>query len=176
MKKALGIFLFICLTAPIWFTYSWLTISKQEIRREIKRKIITGMAKANIVLLAFTKKEAQEKLRWEKAGEFEYKGKMYDVIDKETVADVILFRCVWDQKETHLNTQAKDLMEKALGQNPQQKETQKRLISFFQSLFFPGHFSWNPDGPNRDHKFYPDNRFLYLSLTFEPPVPPPRIS
>jgi len=82
------------------------------------------MAKANIVLLAFTKKEAQEKLRWEKAGEFEYKGKMYDVIDKETVADVILFRCVWDQKETHLNTQAKDLMEKALGQNPQQKETQ----------------------------------------------------
>jgi hypothetical protein len=151
-------------------------VHKQKIRKEIKRKIISGMKKENVVLLTFSKKEALKKLKWENPGEFEYQRKMYDVISIETDADSIRYQCLWDQKETDLNDNTKNLITKALGQHPQNKETQKRLISFFQTLYVPGHFTWNPDGQDRDYRIYPDNRFLYLSIFYEPLVPPPRLS
>lgn len=134
------------------------------------------MDKENLFLLTFTKKEAREKLRWEESREFEYNDQMYDVVFTETKGDSVFYHCFWDKEETVLNIQIKKLVAQALGQHPQNKESQKRLITFLQTLYLPHHFIWNPCDPRQDKKSYPDNQFRCLSAFSEPDVPPPRLS
>ncbi len=134
------------------------------------------MDKKSLLLLSFTTREALEKLRWEKPWEFEYNGHMYDVVSSEIRGDTLFYHCFWDKLETSINIQIKELIAKNLGQNPQNRENQKRLITFLQTLYLPDHFLWDPYDRNHDKEFYPDDRFSCLSVFPEPEVPPPRIS
>ena len=134
------------------------------------------MANEKLVLLSFPVTTAQDKLRWEHAGEFEFNGQMYDVVKTEIRGDTIHYWCFWDKKETTLNTRIKDLVAKAAGNHPQNKENQKRLITFLQTLYFPGHFAWNPDKSNKE-RGYPSLDYLHCSPGFfKPSIPPPKIS
>lgn len=172
----MGIFLLFCLVSPILVSYSWYILEKREVRKEIKRRIISGMGRENLVLLTFTADQAGKSLRWEHAGEFEYKNQMYDVVEKETVGDTTFYWCFCDTRETTLNNQIKELASKSQGHNPQNRDNQKRLLTFLQTIFLPNYFSWDPDDSRRDRQVFQTNHFLYASVFVEPLVPPPRNS
>ena len=55
----------------------------------------------DVVQLSLTKVESNQ-LYWEDEDEFEYKGEMYDVIDRKLTEGVWHIRCVADTKETDL--------------------------------------------------------------------------
>ncbi len=122
--------------APVATTYFILRNQKKIIKKEIKRKIIAGIAKEELVLLKFTEQEKQEKLKWEHSKEFEFNGNMYDVVDNEIKGDTTIYWCWLDDEETKLNKQLSELVSRALGNNPKNKENQKRLNNFFNSLFY----------------------------------------
>jgi hypothetical protein len=46
--------------------------------------------------------EQSKQLYWEDKDEFSYKGEMYDVIEKKTVKNQLVIRCIDDKKETSL--------------------------------------------------------------------------
>ncbi len=147
-------------------------------RWEIQQSVRSGalLRDKKLVLLVFSKKEAMEKLRWEHDGEFEYQGWMYDVVETENQGDTIRYRCFLDHRETNLNHQIRAIVAKVVGNQPQNKENQKRLSHFFQMFFLPAHAGWNNLDYNRDFEYCPHVPFSDLSLFFKPPVPPPRIS
>lgn len=168
--------LLFCLASPVLISYSWYTLQKKVIRKEIKRKIISGMHREELILLTFTSKLALKSLRWEHDGEFEYKNQMYDIVERETSGDTLRYWCYSDTEETKLNSMIKELAANSMGQNPQNRESQKRLLTFLQTLWLPDQFTWDPGDSNRDHELFRNKQFLYTSILQEPLVPPPRIS
>ncbi len=160
------------LIAPVIGTFSWL---QAIVRKEVKKQLIAGKDKEELILLKFTEEEAEIKLHWEHPGEFEYNNQMYDIVEIETKGDSISYWCWLDHEETKLNRQLKKLAAQILVNDQQNKENQKRLIHFYKSLYCSKQSAWhaliNQNEPKRDG--YTIN---WLFISFPPPVPPPRKS
>jgi len=178
VKKGTVIFLLFSLLAPVLISYVWLSIERLAYRWEIQQSIRSGrlFRSGKPVLLVFTKRESMEKLRWEHPGEFEYQGRMYDILETEERGDTLFYRCFLDQRETSLNQQIRKVIAKFIGNPVKNNENQKRLGNFFHLGFLPAFSSWKVDHGNRDHAYAPHALNLYLSRSLKPPVPPPRVS
>ena len=97
--------------------------------------MIAGMNKSELILLRFTKTEINTKLNWKHAKEFEYNGRMFDIVEQETNGDTTSYLCWLDKEETKLNKQLQELVTLALGNNPQNQNQQKQLTHFIKSLY-----------------------------------------
>lgn len=134
-KRIASIVLFFCLVAPAVTTFSILQFQKSQTRKEIKHQIITGIDKNELVLIKLSTAEVLTQLEWEHATEFEYRNEMYDVVETEVIGDTTYYWCWWDNKETALNKQLDELLAGIMDNNPTQKENNKKLISFYKSLY-----------------------------------------
>jgi hypothetical protein len=134
-NKIFGIFLIVCLVAPVVTTYLVFKYQKKQIKREIKRKIISEIDKSELVLLKFTEEEKNTQLKWEHSNEFEYKGEMYDIVESSTVGDTTYYWLWWDHKESKLNKQLNNILKTILGKNPQNNRNKELLINFLKSLY-----------------------------------------
>ena len=113
-----------------------LQVKKYWIKREIKEQLQSGkIYDDRVVLLKFSKIEAQKKLRWEHEAEFEYQGQMYDILRQELRNDSLLFWCWWDKEETEINQKIQNslgLITMAPSDHP---DDQKEYHDLFKSLF-----------------------------------------
>lgn len=150
----------------------WLHCQKHLLRKEVKKQLIAGIDRTDLVLLKFTKKQANN-LKWEHSKEFEYRDQMYDVVEAEWKGDSVYYWCWWDHEETRLNKQLAQLVREVWGHHPENKETQHRLIVFFKSLFcsaIPQWTAFSKSPQKATRSFHPP---LYTSIILPPPVPPP---
>lgn len=134
MRRFYGTVLFFCLVLPFLGLMGWLTVQKKMVRKQIKHEIIAGIDKSELVLLSFSKEEAQN-LKWKHSKEFEYKGSMYDIVETLEGKDSISYWCWWDHEETLLNKQLKELTADVFSKDPVKKEKQNQLISFLKTFF-----------------------------------------
>ena len=160
---------------PFTGIYLWMQYQKKLIRKEVKIKLINSIDKEELVMLTFTRYEITTKLKWDHSKEFEYQGKMYDIVEVNTKDDTIFYWCWPDHKETKLNKQLNKLIAQALGNNQQNKEKHKRFQNFYKSLYHPAASDLNI-------MLFPANNQLLFSyardlttLYLPPPVPPPKI-
>ncbi len=171
--KLIGISLLFSLFAPVAATFVYLQYQKKQIKREVKWNMITGIDRDELVLLTFSKEETETELRWKHSREFEYKGEMYDIVEKRVDGDQISYWCWWDHEETTLNRQLDGLLAQVMGKNPERKQQESHLTEFFKNLYF----EWESveldefKSPDKTTFFYA-NRFQSIGLS--PPIPPPR--
>ena len=166
------------LFAPVATIYLYLQYEKLAIHHEIKSRMIAQMNPEEFVLLKFSKEEAETKLRWEHASEFEYNGQMYDVVSSEIKGDSILYRCWWDFEETDLNKKLKKLVATAFDQDEENRETQTNLYNYLLSFFCTDPFYWNIKPLYNSQVVYIDTLHLsiFKSIRISPPTPPPKVS
>ncbi len=157
-------------------TYLWLNHQKKQIKRELKGKIIDGIDKSELVFIQLSKAEAREQLDWEHSKEFEFKGEMYDVVEFEETADSVKYWCWWDHEETKLNLHLAEIVNNLLGNQPDKKEKQQNLISFYQSLFSEKIFQWQTlqfaNVSNQITKY----QFIQKEFINSIPSPPPQLA
>lgn len=173
--KITSVSLIFILIAPALTNYIWLQHQKSMVKHEVKRMIIKGIDIDELELLKFTKQESISKLKWEHSKEFEYKQKMYDVVKEEVVVDSIYYWCWLDREETKLNNQLAELVKNVLNTNPQKKEKQERLYSFYKSFYCSDLFNWQEELAsieNNRNTFYLNTFYTY---PLPPPTPPPQI-
>ena len=168
-----AILLITILTVPLLSTYMWLQHKKYTIRKEVKQKIISGIEKEELELLKFTKEETQEKLDWKHDYEFEYRGEMYDIVERKQVGDSVYYWCWWDHEETQLNKKLTSLMNIVLGGHKDAQEKQKHLTHYLNSLFYDAPFTWNPNPSFTIKKSFTTYYNHYSFLPFPPESPPP---
>jgi hypothetical protein len=155
-------------------TFIFLKHQKKQIKKEIKRKIISEVDKSELVLLKFTEEEKNSQLTWEHSKEFEYKGEMYDIIETYKVGDTAYYWCWWDHEETKLNKQLNHLVSLAMGSNPKNQDNQQRLMNFFKSLYFSAStINESIVFIEIDNKCHLGDKF-YHSVSLSPPPPPPK--
>ena len=172
--RILSISLLFVLLAPALIIGSWLNYQKSVVRHNVKWKMAEGMDKNKLTLLKFTKEESVTNLRWKHAKEFEYKGEMYDVVVKEVVEDTIHYWCWWDHEETKLNKQLAQLVNEALTTNPQKKEKEERLISFYKSMFWADIFSCDLTALIPESQSESFHLISFSAISFSPSTPPPK--
>lgn len=163
------------LTAPFWGTYIFLKHNKNKIRKEIAGMILTGLDKKDLILLKFTKEETETELNWKHAGEFEYNGQMYDIVEKHQAGDTTWYYCYKDNKETRLNSEQDRLVARAMGQDPVQKSQTEKIMNFFKTFYRPDVFNWKPFTSLTSIFHFSFFIFNYSSLSLSPPAPPPKI-
>ena len=172
-KNIIGIILLCALITPPVVTICWLQHQKVIVKEQVKKQLLSGIEKKELVQLKFTKVESQTELDWEHDREFEYQGEMYDVVETTIKEDSVYYLCWWDHAETQLKKQLKNLVAQMLGQDAQNTERHKRLFDFYKTLYCN-------DLPTVQDFHYLHNGSLnpylsnYISLTLSPPVPPPR--
>jgi len=173
LKTPIGIFLLACLLVPYVGTYSWLEYQKQIVRKEVKERIAARLDKNELVFLKFTGKQSETELSWEHSREFEYKGEMYDVVEKEVRGDSVFFWCWRDCEETDLNRRIEALIGQETEHSSQGRENRRNLDNFSQSLYDLHPFEWKtpPDSPTQTvfSKYF----ICYSSIPHPPVVPPP---
>ena len=94
---------------PLTISITRLNHDRSIAKKEIEDHIAAGISKSDLVLLIFSTEETRTLLRWEHSREFEYKRQMYDIVETKSLGDTVYYWCRWDQKETKLNEQLREL-------------------------------------------------------------------
>lgn len=176
LKKVLSIVLLLSLILPFVGTVSWLNYQKKIVRRQIKHEIIAGIERSELVNLTFTLEETQSQLNWKHSKEFEYNNNMYDIVEADTIGNVVTYWCWWDYEETKLNKELTVLLAQFLGNDTQNKETKTRFAQFYKSLYLIGVKPWeaiDKEITTAKTVVYDIN---YTSIYFPPLTPPPNYS
>lgn len=136
--------------------------------------MIAGLDKSELVLLAFSKNEAQRLLEWEHDREFEFRGQMFDVVEAAEKGDSVFYRCWPDHAETHLNKQLVQLASGLWENHPSKQEAQKRLLAFFDLLFCAAPIDWQLSAALAQHvEATGRSRHIPPGRLSSPPNPPP---
>ncbi len=119
---------------PFGATYLGLHIQKWRIKKEVKAKLIQGLDKSELTHFTFSKSQIETELDWEHDREFEYKGEMYDVIERHEKGDSIEFLCWHDKAETELNQRLQRLVAKATHGSHEHHTRETQYFQFLKSL------------------------------------------
>jgi len=141
-RKLISIFLLAALFAPALLTYSWLQYQRHAAKREVKWRILNGIDKSELTYFKFTTAEA-ENLNWKHSKEFEYQGRMYDIVYREEGTTEVAYWCFNDTEEARINQQIEAFTEQLYHQDPQNRERQQLLIHFYKNLYNQPHSAFS---------------------------------
>ncbi|MBK9107612.1 MAG: hypothetical protein IPM92_04310 [Saprospiraceae bacterium] len=173
-SKFISLLLISCLLVPACMTYSYLQLQKRQVKKEVKKLLISGIDREDLVLLKFTDEEMKSQLQWEHSKEFKFKGEMFDVVERNIVGDTTYFWCWWDYKETKLCKLLDQLTNYAVGNLPEQRDHQERLYSFFKSLFITEPLISLDIAITPKKKRIFEVHEYFTSTIIVPPAPPPK--
>lgn len=159
---------------PFPGTYAWLYFQKYQTKKEIKRQLIAGLDKSELVLLKCSIRDAETKLRWEHSREFEYQGQMYDVVEKSFKKDSVYYWCWRDYAESELNRKLDRLVAGVWKKNPQHQEKERQLVRFLKTLYFSEIPDWSILACPKREAGFPFRSVSYRSYIGTPLAPPPK--
>jgi hypothetical protein len=162
------------LLAPALGGLGWLHFQKKTLKKELKQQLLAGLPGHLLVELAFSQPDAKSQLRWEHAQEFEFQGRMYDVVRAEMRGDSLVYHCFEDHAETALNRQIRTLIAKSLHTDPGSQREKEQWSRFFRTLYFDETEPW----PFLAFRLFPQTPLPLRCLLFDsacssPPAPPP---
>ncbi len=166
--------LILSLLTPFMIFTWFVSIEKQRIKKDVKEKIVSGLDKNELSLIALSVKEAEYKLRWEHSREFEYNGTMYDIVEKKESADSLFFWCWEDHEETSLNRKLSSMVNREIGSDKSLQSRYLAFSGFFSSLFSPVEKPKVDLNLSGEENYFSCYKINYLSLRKAPEPPPPK--
>lgn len=175
MKKTTSIFLFFSLLVPLTGTYLWLYCEKAAVKQQVKQKILGGIDKEELISLTFKTKETTKILHWEHAREFEYQGRMYDVVETIEKGDSITYWCWPDHEETQLNRLRNEMAKTDTGKDIPVNNSLVRLLDLGKDICHLTTPEVNTDLQIEFSPRYFRHIFFPAFCLNTPPSPPPEI-
>lgn len=174
MRTFISIFFVLALLLPFATIFGWLSIERQVLRKNVKHELMKTVPEDELIALTFPREDTTSALHWEHAGEFEYRGEMYDIARRNYSDDEVTYRVWWDHEETELNRQLTQLSLIHFSDSPI-KEKSDQQLSFFMQQLFAEQF----ESSLTDYAFHPiEHVFGYLrahtNSVCEVDPPPPR--
>ena len=170
MKSSIGIILAVLLCLPLLVLESTISIEKYFLRKQVKHRMMDDLKNEELVKISLSKNEAKSLLKWEKPHEFEFQGRMYDIVRKYETKDNITYWCWPDTDESYLNQLLSSIINKASKNKNSKKSDQ--LINFLKSIYFASNVESLSTLSNRKI-IYRYQTSGYISQKFKPSTPPP---
>jgi hypothetical protein len=111
-----GVLIACLLIHPAIGAATWIQIDKAAVKRDVSERIRRGIEERDLVALEFPLEKARMLLRWEGSREFEYAGRMYDVVETRVLGDKVVYTCWPDHEETRLNERLRELASPESGE------------------------------------------------------------
>lgn len=143
MKRLFSVVLFCVLVAPFVLPYALMSYEKFQLKKTVKRQLLSGINKTELTCLKFSKEEIETVLKWEHSKEFEFQHKMYDVVYATSYSDSVMYWCWEDHAETVLEIELKSHIADALGASPNHEKNKHTLSEFFKQVYFSNVLKWN---------------------------------
>jgi hypothetical protein len=135
----------------------------------MQKKVVDMNGSTDILILQFSRIDFKSKLIWHDKNEFEFNGKMYDVIRIEEGENGIIIYCLNDEKEEILISNFKKLNDV--------KGEQKNCITVRHNNFVMYAVKNDNQFINRYYNTYPQTQTVtinYNSVSIDIITPPPR--
>lgn len=136
MKKSIAFLFALTLLAPFIGVYLGFRMEKVRISKLAKHLIINKLNINELKELTFNLSDTMSELNWEHPLEFEYHGRMYDVVKSIKNADSITYWCYCDDAETSLNQKYKLFISAINTGKRHDNQQQKHFTDFFKLFYF----------------------------------------
>jgi hypothetical protein len=120
---------------PYMSSQTWLLLRRIAVKHRMQREVLLATEREGLVHLSFTRKAAKQQLRWEHNREFEYGGKMFDVVETEVSDGMVHYWCIADEEETSLNGLLEELLAFATATDQAHHPGGNASIDFYAALF-----------------------------------------
>lgn len=178
MRAFFSISLLCLILLPSGSGYLFFKTRQYQIRRQIRHQIRKGLPESELTLLKIPKTLEENpgtEFKRFHAGEFRYRGKMYDIVRKEVYPDTTYYWCVEDVQETRLMQVYEDLIRNTIAADSASKQHQEKNIRFCKSLFFEIRASGIGNFSGKNLPGFVSNTAQLLYRTIQPESPPPEI-
>ncbi|SFT49683.1 hypothetical protein SAMN05216474_0890 [Lishizhenia tianjinensis] len=150
-----------------------LNLRKSQIKKEVKLFLMTSVDKKDLYFFRFSEDESKNELHWEKDHEFEYQGKMYDIVEQKKENDTTSYWCWLDREETELNAKLKQLTHFNFLGDEKKKNCDGALIYFMENQYFPPQYAFHFHELTSWKKDNFSTYFPLLERNISPFSPPP---
>jgi hypothetical protein len=145
-----------------------------EVKSEVRIYLKSNTDDKHLTHFNFTIKDGHvldKRFIWEEDNEFEFAGKMYDVIEQTIKGNKLMLRCLEDQKETDL-IKTFGQFQKSQSQNGKSKSIS--LLHFFGSLYVVTEITSLPSLTGQALASYLDYHSPLIDRSREILTPPPK--
>ena len=128
--------LLLALIIPFWGSYLVFHIKIEHAHNNVEKDIAEAKKEGQLIVLSFLHDEISTSVRWIKDYEFEYQGRMYDVVDSGSDDKHNWFLCYYHAKETKLRNQLSEIVAGLVDHNPVNNDKMPNLKIFLNNLIF----------------------------------------
>ena len=171
------IIILLCLVVTVPVGVSFLTYHYQlkAIKREVKQELIGQTPRHELVNFSFNTKDASfQNLYWHHSQEFELDGKMFDIVEGDTIGDVVHYLCFPDKQETALNHKFKTQLYDRYAHDAGKQNRSNQICAIFLSLFNEQFCQEIPQLEFIELAMCLDLKTHYVSPYCSPVKPPPK--
>ena len=168
------LFLVIMIVAPLSVSFFSYKIQLKKIKKEVKMTLINNTPKNDLVFFEFDMKSLEfQNLYWHHSREFEMDLKMFDIVEADTIGDIVQYLCFPDKQETELNAAFKSQLEDRYASDKPIKNRTTLMASLMMSLYFQDYI----EKPKviatftKQKKYFIESKYTSISLEIDSPPP-----
>lgn len=135
MRTIVSIFLLAVFAVPFFWGPSWLSMEKRQIQKHVRNNILPSVDKTELITFKVSLADTSSQFKWKHAKEFEFNGKMYDIVDRKQTGDDITYLVWQDDEETVINSKIKLVTNSIFDNSPVNQNNRLAFQLLIQSLF-----------------------------------------
>jgi hypothetical protein len=135
MRTFVSIFLLAIFAVPFFWGPSWLSMEKRQIQKHVRNNILPSVDESELVIFEVSASDTSSQFKWKHAKEFEFNGKMYDIVDRKQTDDDITYLVWQDDEETAINSKIKLVTNSIFDNSPVNQNNRLAFQLLIQSLY-----------------------------------------
>jgi hypothetical protein len=135
MRTIVSIFLLAAFSVPFFWGPSWLSMEKRQIQKHVRNNILPSLDRTELIPFIVSLADTTSQFKWKHAKEFEFNGKMYDIVHRNQSGDEITYLVWQDDEETVINSKIKLVTNSIFDNSPVNQNNRLAFQLLIQSLF-----------------------------------------
>lgn len=142
MRTLVSIFLLAIFAVPFFWGPSWLSMEKRQIQKNVRNFILPSVDESELIIFEVSTSDTTTHFKWKHSKEFEYQGKMYDIVKRKQTGDEITYLVWQDDEETVINSKIKQLTNSIFNNSSESQNNQLSFQLLVTSLFVEPPFNF----------------------------------
>jgi hypothetical protein len=135
MRTIVSILLLAIFSVPFFWGPSWLSMEKRQIQKNVRNSILPSVDESELIIFEVSASDTTTHFKWKHSKEFEYQGKMYDIVKRKQTGDEITYLVWQDDEETAVNSKIKLVTNSIFDNSPVNQNNRLAFQLLIQSLY-----------------------------------------